>query len=184
MKNLTFITGAARSGKSLLAEELAEKSQRPVYYLATMQVLEEDKEQLRRLEQHKNRRPEPWKTIDAAFGAHRIIHGLREKDVFVIFDCLSLYITNILIETAGSISLDPYEREPEIMKAVDELLASIKLRSDIDLVVVSNEVGWGVVPETKLGRAFRDLLGIANQRVAAEADKAYLTCAGLRISLK
>lgn len=70
------------------------------------------------------------------------------------------------------------------MGAVELLLTSMSTRPDIEFVVVSNEVGWGVVPETKLGRAFRDFLGIANQMVAAEAGRVYLSCSGLRLQLK
>jgi adenosylcobinamide kinase / adenosylcobinamide-phosphate guanylyltransferase len=188
VKNLTFITGAVRSGKSLFAEELAGKSKRAVYYLATMQILEEDPEQLRRLELHRRRRPAEWKTVDSAFKAHEIVEGLAGADSFVIFDCLSLYVTNILIETgssdAGGPEPDPYLKEDEVMSAVELLLTSIESRPEIEFVIVSNEAGWGVVPETKLGRAFRDFLGIANQMVAARSESVYLCCSGLRVQLK
>lgn len=198
MKNLTFITGAARSGKSLLAEELARNSGRKVFYLATMQVFDTDSEQVRRLQLHRARRPAEWKTIDAAFGAEKIIGELPDS-ALVIFDCLSLYITNMLISNSAAdvpgskpVSLDPspgsdedpYFREASILENVDALLCAIENKSTSEFIVVSNEVGWGVVPESKLARAFRDILGLSNQRVAAASHKAYLTCAGLRIELK
>lgn len=174
-----------RSGKSLLAEELAAGSARPVYYLASMQILEDDPEQVRRLEIHQKRRPPDWKTVEACFAAHETIDKL-EGSSFVIFDCLSLYITNILIATTsgGAPEDDPYLKERDILEAIRKLLDSISARPDIDFVIVSNETGWGVVPETKLGRAFRDFLGLANQMTAAEADRVYLSCAGLRLQLK
>jgi len=186
VKNLTFITGAARSGKSLLAEELASKSGKPVVYLATMQIFEEDPEQVRRLELHRRRRPSQWKTIEAPFAAEKIILNLPEENSFVVFDCLSLYVTNMLIATAGGggdIS-DPYEKEAEIFASVRDLLDAMLARTSIEFVIVSNEVGWGVVPETPLGRAFRDFLGVSNQMAAAAADRAFLSCAGLRVQLK
>ena len=180
----------------MLAEELAAKSGRPVFYLASMQILNDDPEQIRRLNAHKQRRPAEWKTIDAPFSAEQVVAGL-ENNSLVIFDCLSLYITNMLI--AGSCDdipgrqgsaefalghADPYERETDILQKVDALLLQMEAKSAIEFIVVSNEVGWGVVPESALSRAFRDILGLANQRVAARAEKAFLMCAGLRISLK
>ena len=186
MKNLTFITGAVRSGKSLFAEELAAKSAKAVYYLATMQILEEDPEQVRRLELHRRRRPDHWQTLDSPFRAHEIVEKLPGGRAFVIFDCLSLYITNLLIDTtsSGGAQTDPYLKEEIIMQAVRSLLAAMSARGDVEFVIVSNEAGWGVVPETKLGRAFRDFLGLTNQLVAAEASRAYLCCSGLRLQLK
>ncbi|MBX9722883.1 MAG: bifunctional adenosylcobinamide kinase/adenosylcobinamide-phosphate guanylyltransferase [Candidatus Obscuribacterales bacterium] len=186
MKNLTFITGAVRSGKSLLAEELATKSGKPVYYLASMQILGEDPEQIRRLELHRARRPAEWKTIDAAFNLQQTIPDLPAQNACAIFDCLSLYITNMMIDTTGSGKEEgnPYDKENEIMSQIKLLLDAMAQRPDIEFIVVSNEVGWGVVPETVLGRAFRDFLGLANQQFAAQAQRAFLSCAGLRLQLK
>ncbi len=191
MKNLTFITGAARSGKSLLAEELAAKSALPVFYLATMQIFEEDPEQIRRLDLHRQRRPSQWETIEAPFAAEKIILNLPEENSFVVFDCLSLYVTNILLATAGGGNgfseldeIDPYEKESEVFSAVRSLLDAMSTRTSIEFVIVSNEVGWGVVPETPLGRAFRDFLGVSNQMAAAAAERAFLSCSGLRLQLK
>lgn len=185
VKNLTLITGGVRSGKSLLAEDIAQKTAKPVYYMASMQILEEDPEQIRRLDLHRARRPTHWRTLDAAFEAHKQIEKLPQN-VCVIFDCLSLYITNILIATTdgGDASSDPYLKEEAIMSQINLLLDSMAQQEQIDFVIVSNEVGWGVVPETKLGRAFRDFLGIANQMVAAQADRVFLSCSGLRLQLK
>ena len=95
-------------------------------------------------------------------------------------------MTNMLIAAAGGggdIS-DPYEKEAEIFASVRDLLDAMLARTSIEFVIVSNEVGWGVVPETPLGRAFRDFLGVSNQMAAAAADRAFLSCAGLRVQLK
>ncbi len=186
MKNLTFITGGARSGKSKLAEDLASHANKPVYYLASMQILVEDAEQNRRIAIHRNRRPQDWQTIDAAFDVHKLIPALPAQSACAIFDCLSLYTTNILIATtsSGSDVNDPYLKEVEIMAQVDLMLLAMSQRPDIEFIVVSNEVGLGVVPETALGRAFRDFLGLANQLCAAKAERAYLCCSGLKLQLK
>lgn len=196
VKNLTFITGAARSGKSILAEELASKSGKSVFYFATMQVQNDDPEQVRRLEMHRARRPENWTTIDAPFDAHLLFVSTPPGSA-VVFDCLSLYVTNLLIkntqddvklnDSAGGVTHvngDPYSREDEILSHIDLLLDSMRKRSDLEFIVVTNEVGWGIVPEYKLARAFRDVLGLSNQKIAAASERAYLCCSGLRVSLK
>lgn len=197
MKNLTFITGAARSGKSILAEELAVLSKKPVFYFATMQVQNDDPEQVRRLNLHRARRPSEWQTVDAPFDAQLSFASIPPGSL-VIFDCLSLYVTNLLIKnTADDVKVDdstngvthqsqpdPYGREEEILKHIDELLKAMEQMSELEFIVVTNEVGWGIVPEYKLARAFRDVLGLSNQKVAAAAEKAFLCCSGLRVSLK
>lgn len=180
MQNLTYITGGARSGKSVLAERLASSSQQQVYYLATMESWKDDQEQMQRIELHKNRRPPHWKTIECPRQAHEAVNTISEP-AFVIFDCLTLYITNILLATDS----DPTSKnDQEILKAIEKLLAAIKAKSDCQFVIVSNEVGFGIVPENKLARRFRDLLGLANQMVANSADNAFLTCSGLPLKLK
>jgi adenosylcobinamide kinase/adenosylcobinamide-phosphate guanylyltransferase len=101
----------------------------------------------------------------------------------IILDCLSLYVANLLI--AGYKDCDnPYLREPMILSAVEKLLSTIEARSDLQVVAVTNEVGWGVVPDTPLGRAYRDLLGMANQSFADSAATVWLMCAGLKLRLK
>lgn len=186
MKNLTFITGAVRSGKSLFAEKLAEKSGRRVFYMASMQILEADQEQVARVKMHRDRRPASWTTIDVPFDAHKAISILPAEESFVVFDCLSLYVTNILVGRADveNSETEPYSRDEEVQEKIELLIEAFTRRQDIDFALVSNEVGWGLVPETKLGRAFRDFLGMANQKLASKADNVYLCCSGLQLRLK
>lgn len=194
VKNLTFITGGVRSGKSLQAEKLASESGLPVYYLATMKVCPSDIEQLQRVEIHRKRRPDSWHTHNCPQHADLLLRELAEGPAVLIFDCLSLYVSNILLATDDgdlpdfssplNLDIDPYQREAELMLELDKLLFSMEARTDIEFIVVSNEVGWGVVPESRLGRAFRDLLGLSNQKVASRARRAFLVCSGLVLGLK
>ncbi len=179
MQNLTFITGGARSGKSVLAEKLASSSQHQVYYLATMESWQDDSEQMQRIESHKTRRPQHWKTIECPRAANRIIDAINGP-AFVLFDCLTLYITNILLSNGGASE----KTDAEILSEIQLLLDSISRKPSFEFVIVSNEVGFGIVPENKLARRFRDLLGLANQQIASAANQVYLTCSGIPLKLK
>ncbi|MBY0356552.1 MAG: bifunctional adenosylcobinamide kinase/adenosylcobinamide-phosphate guanylyltransferase [Candidatus Obscuribacterales bacterium] len=183
MKNLTLITGGVRSGKSVLAEKLALENKQKVYYLATMPIIAGDKEQEERIRRHQNRRPTNWETIECHSAISKKVMDLPQGPACVLLDCLSLFVTNILLEDEAR-SGNPYEKEQAIVKATEDLLAAIKTRTDLFFVVVTNEVGWGVVPETSLGRAFRDFLGQTNQIFAQAAEKVILCCSGLSINLK
>lgn len=179
MQNLTFITGGARSGKSVLAEELASASPHQVYYLATMESWQDDQEQLERIRLHKIRRPDNWKTIECPRNADQAIDAIDEA-AFVIFDCLTLYTTNILLTESSQ----PEKIDLMILSEIDLLIDAISKKQNSEFVVVSNEVGFGIVPENKLARQFRDVLGLANQRIAREAKQVFLTCSGIPLKLK
>ena len=182
MKNLTLITGGVRSGKSLLAESLANESRLPVHFLATMPLREDDLEQVRRIEKHRRRRPTAWHTIECGACLVAAVESLAPGPAIAILDCLALAITNVMLQNDGE--QDPYATEAIVGKAVGEIIGSIEKRPDISFIVVSNETGWGVVPESALGRAFRDFLGAANQEFAKVAERVYLVCAGLKLQLK
>ena len=154
MQNLTFITGGVRSGKSLLAEEFASASGKPVIYLATMQAWQGDAEQIKRIDQHKARRPENWTTIECPRHAERVLAGL-DSPSFVVFDCLSLYITNILLaitDGGNKIEHDSPGTEDSILTEIQTFIDAIRSKEQIQVAAVSNEVGWGVVPESPPGR--------------------------------
>ena len=189
MQNLTFITGGARSGKSALAEQLAKslsKTEEAVIYLATMQVFGDDPEIERRLQIHRSRRPSGWTTIECPFKAGEIINELpsMQEGACVVFDCLSLYLSNMLLASTGGAGSNPYDHEEKILAEISSLIEAIEKRIDLQFIVVSNEVGSGVVPETPLGRAFRDFLGLANQQFATRSSVAYLCAAGIPLKLK
>jgi adenosylcobinamide kinase / adenosylcobinamide-phosphate guanylyltransferase len=185
VKNLILVTGAVRSGKSTFAEKLAGANSQPVIYIATMPDIPGDEEQLRRINRHKQRRPADWKTIESSLELAETVRGLPNSPLTCLIDCLSLYVTNLLLESDPQGSRPPTpEEEDEVLAKVDTLLQALAAQGHIRFIVVSNEVGWGVVPETPLGRSFRDILGVTNQRFAAAANEVWLTCAGLPLRLK
>lgn len=173
---LFLITGGARSGKSRYAEELAKSFGGEVAYIATLEP--GDDEMRRRIERHKARRPRGWRTVETPFGIARDIADAEEQ--IVLFDCLSGWVSNLLLahqEQGEEEVLDAVLRE------VDEFLAVIRA-AEKTVVVVTNEVGSGVVPDHRLGRWYRDALGLANQRVAAEANAVCMVTVGLPLVLK
>lgn len=166
MATLTLVLGGARSGKSRFAEHLAAQHQ-TVTYLATGQVT--DAEMAERIAHHRAQRPPQWRTIEDGFSPATALAGATGC---VLLDCVSFLVANHLLrDEAGC--------EESVRRELDALLAL-----DIDLIAVSNEVGQGVVPEYKLGRLFRDVLGRANQHLAARADKVYVCWAGIPVDIK
>jgi adenosylcobinamide kinase/adenosylcobinamide-phosphate guanylyltransferase len=185
VKNLTLITGAVRSGKSLFAEQLATQSAGPVLYIATMPHLPGDAEQSQRIDRHQRRRPSGWTTMERPYDLPAAIAAAPPETRQCIIDCLPVYISNALLRACDfRDDAQPYEHEGIIFAEVDALLSALSARDSIRFLLVTNEVGWGVVPETSLGRAFRDFVGIANQRLAAQAEEVWLTCVGLPLRLK
>lgn len=181
--NLTLITGGARSGKSLLAEQLGRESNLPVVYLATMEEMHDDAESVMRIGLHRSRRPESWTTIEAPFNLSSAILNLSEQKQTCIIDCLSLLVSNILLKTNGEGARLP-EARIQVSEEIAKVLSAIEKRDDINFLAVTNEVGSGIVPENALARSYRDLLGETNQTVAAAAHAVFLMCSGLKLKLK
>jgi adenosylcobinamide kinase/adenosylcobinamide-phosphate guanylyltransferase len=179
MGQLTFIIGGARSGKSDHAEKLAVLSDGQVLYIATAQAL--DEEMRRRIEAHKDKRSARWYTIElpTEVGAQLLAQPPR-ADVLIV-DCVTLLVSNALLKAAP----DPDEPdEAGARLAVESEIANLlKAIADIpgQWLIVSNEVGQGVVPPYAVGRLFRDLLGWANQRLADKADEVIWMVAGIPI---
>jgi len=167
-----FILGGSRSGKSRRAESVAVASGRAVAYIATYAADLTDDEMRLRVERHQRQRPPHWTTIENRFDLESVVTEIN--DVVFLLDCLTLWLSFHL--TAGRPS-DQVLRELELT-----LLRVRKLERS--LIIVSNEVGAGIVPSTSEGRAFRDLCGLANQLVAAHATIVELIVAGLPLVLK
>ena len=176
---LTFILGGARSGKSTLAEQLARQGER-VLYVATAEG--RDEEMRRRIAAHRAARPEHWDTVEEPLELVAALRPIRDRYDTVLVDCLTLWVSNLLLQRqAAGEAVDAIENR--ILNASRELLHLVA-NSGGGWIMVSNEVGLGVVPGSPLGRAYRDLLGRVNQMVAAQARDVYLMVAGLPLQVK
>jgi len=167
-----LILGGARSGKSRRALELANRSgKRHVVFLATAERM--DGEMRTRIAAHRRERPAGWTTIEESRRVPERLMGLPTGST-VILDCVTLWIARLTSDRA---------RTPTIPALIDALCAAVRRRR-LRLIAVSNEVGSGVVPPTRLGRVFQDALGAANTRLAASATRVELMVAGLPVRLK
>ena len=183
LSNLTFILGGARSGKSTLAEQRAREFGGSVIYCATAEILDDEME--RRVALHRSRRPENWRTAEAPRqAADRLKTALAEQQAeCILVDCLSVLTSNVLLSLDENIAeADAFAalREQEL----DDLLSLISETPETHWIIVSNEVGMGVVPAYKLGRTYRDLLGRANQAVAAAAGEVIFMIAGIPMKVR
>jgi adenosylcobinamide kinase / adenosylcobinamide-phosphate guanylyltransferase len=167
-----FVLGGSRSGKSRRAESLAIATRQPVAFIATYAVDPLDQEMRLRVERHQQQRPSHWKTIENRFDLESIV--AETKGVLFLIDCLTLWLSFYL--TAGR-SAD------QILRELEQTLLLVR-KLERSLIIVSNEVGAGLVPMTPDGRAFRDLCGLANQLVAAHATIVEFIVAGLPLVLK
>lgn len=183
VKNLALITGGARSGKSAFAELLADRVGGEVLYIATMEEVIGDHEAIQRITRHRERRPVSWKTIETPFDVHEEIDNMPQDTNVCLIDCLSLYVSNMLL-LLDSKTESFSEMQQSINEAATKLLAAMARRKATEFIVVTNEVGWGIVPEHKLARSYRDLLGVVNQDFARAAGRVWLCCTGLQIKLK
>ena len=170
-KELIFVLGGARSGKSSWALSYTEEHYGSYIYLATAEVL--DEEMAERVRLHQESRSAKWGLLEEPL---KIAEALETKCAgmdAVLIDCLTVWLSNVLIKM-GDEQVAPYE---------DQLLKTFSKRKQA-IIAVANEVGTGIVPEYALGRKFRDLAGTLNQRIAALADKVIYTIAGLPMCLK
>jgi len=175
MGKMVFVTGGARSGKSSFAEGLL-KDREDVAYIATAQIA--DEEMRRRVELHRKRRPKTWVTIESPKAVDEAVVHAAETCSGILIDCITLYVTNLLLDDSNTSNKPGY-----ITREIETLCRACRA-ADADVVLISNEVGSGIVPDNALSRTFRDMQGFANQAIAAEADEAHLLVAGLPIRLK
>lgn len=172
MLELILVTGGARSGKSSYAQHLAKSLGKKVIYIATAEALDPDMKERIRL--HKKSRDKNWVTMEESLDVLGAIKSLSVKRRVILLDCLTLFISNLIFKGLSD-------------KAIhDEIKAVLKaLREKIDTsIIVTNEVGSGIVPDSKLGRRFRDLQGRVNQIVSGEADCVYLLISGIPVKIK
>ncbi len=174
--------GGARSGKSSWAEKLALEagaSGRTVAYLATCELRHEDGEMVARIARHRARRPSDWLLAEEPRDPAAALAALPEG-CLVLVDCLSLWVSNLLLAMPEDVDVD--SAADDILERVRAFLGA--LRRHGDALVVSNEVGCGIVPVSRLGRLYQDILGWANQEAARSADTVWHLVAGLPRRLK
>ncbi len=182
MKSILII-GGARSGKSHFAQELALKAGGIVLFVATAEAGDEEMKQ--RIKAHRKARPSTWETIEATTHIGSQISQHIGKAQTVIIDCITLLINNIFLQHSqhNDEEINAVLIEKEVMAEIGELVNCID-QSDASFIIVTNEVGLGLVPTNKVGRLYRDLLGKANQVLAQHANEVYLMVAGIPITIK
>lgn len=172
MKKFTFILGGVRSGKSGYALNMAKSISDDVLYIATSTF--EDEEMRERIKRHRDSRPASWGLIEEGLDIGKALRGADEKYEVIIVDCLGVFISNLLCNDLSDAEIE--ERGNDLAEAIRG--------SEADIIVVSNEVGCGLVPDNPLGRQFRDLVGLANQMMAKEADEVVFMQAGIPVTIK
>jgi adenosylcobinamide kinase/adenosylcobinamide-phosphate guanylyltransferase len=184
---LTLVLGGARSGKSAWAERHVSSWGGPVLFVATAQA--GDEEMARRIAAHRASRPARWRTVEAPLDLAEAIRANARPDDLVLVDCLTLWVSNLILVRLGDRAVDTLspaewsEIESDVLVATDELLEAARTVG-ASFILISNEVGLGIVPEYPLGRAYRDVLGRVNQVIAAIADPVLLMIAGLAVDLR
>ncbi len=185
MGRLILVTGGARSGKSSFAEERARSYGSRILYIATAIAMDEEmKERIRR---HRLQRPAGWETLETFRDFNVSLPGLlRDRDA-VLLDCVTIMVSNIMLQKAmdwEELSIDEInEVEKEVMCQVQSLLSIIQT-AEKPFILVTNELGMGVVPPYALGRAIRDIAGRVNQVLARVADEVHLCVSGIPVKIK
>lgn len=176
---ISIVTGGARSGKSEFAESLIKGD---AIYIATAENFDDEMDL--RIKKHVKRREESsinWRTVECL----KNFDGLSGDEKYVLFDSLGVFISNIMFsKTADDLSDESIEETIlEVRKELEHLLDWAR-ESDKELVIVTDEVGMSIIPESKVARVYRDLIGTINKEVAAKCDRAYLVCMGIEVRLK
>lgn len=179
MGKLVLVLGGARSGKSTFAEKLAQKiGDKDVIYVATAGC--HDEEMAKRIEIHQKSRPQEWLTIEETKKVANVILQQGNNSKVILLDCLTLLTTNLLLDEG----IEPDLSKEEIIANEVKAIALNSKQVSADVIVVSNEVGLGLVPTYPLGREYRDVAGRANQLIASFADEVYFAIAGIPVEIK
>lgn len=186
MAELSLVLGGARSGKSAFAERLATGHGQRLLYVATAEAL--DPEMVERARKHQARRGPNWSTIEEPIDPVRVLRETLTAWDAVLLDCLSIWVSNLLLADPSLNTESPHAAlqaalEEQVLQRIQQLI-TWQSETGQPLIVVSGEVGLGVVPPYPLGRLYRDVLGLANQEMAAAAATVYFVMAGLGIDLK
>ncbi len=172
MGKITFILGGARSGKSRYAQKLAQGKGIKIAFIATGQPL--DREMKKRILIHKNNRPPHWKNFEEPLNPVPLLKNIGEKFDVILIDCLTLMVSNFMLRGI---------KEAAIKNNINKMAGILK-KTKANSIIVSNEVGLGIVPENKLAREFRDIAGRVNQIVAEKADEVFFIVSGIPWRIK
>ena len=176
---ISIVTGGARSGKSEFAESLIKGD---AIYIATAENYDDEMDL--RIKKHVKRRDESgikWRTVECL----KNFDGLSGEEKYVLFDSLGVFVSNIMFsKTADALSDESIEETILVVRKELEELLDWARENDKELVIVTDEVGMSIIPESKVARVYRDLIGTINKEVAAKCDRAYFVCMGLEVRLK
>jgi len=183
MRKIILLLGGARSGKSHLAQEMAKKITGEVLFVATASAGDED--MLQRIKEHQLNRPASWRTLEASLHIGNRIAAASGNAAVIIIDCITLLVNNLFCQYGEEQfeSIDDSVLNEQVSSEIRELKAYIN-KSTASFIIVSNEVGLGIVPDNRMGRLYRDCLGRANQMLAETADEVYLMMAGIPLRVK
>ena len=171
-----LILGGARSGKSQFAQKLAGRLSERVLFVATGEA--GDEEMHSRIEEHKKSRPRTWHTLESPVKVGETIQRQIGNADVVLVDCITMLVSNLLVGEGGD-----KDKEGRVITEIDQLIECID-KLEVTVIIVSNEVGLGLVPENRLGRLYRDILGRTNQLLAQHADEVYVMVAGIPLKVK
>ncbi len=172
MAKIIFIIGGARSGKSAYALILAKKASKKVAFIATSLAL--DKEMTQRIRKHRKTRPKDWRIFEEPYAVAKLLNKIGTEFEVILIDCLTLLVSNLMLKGFSEAAI-----EKEFHRILSELN---KTRAKV--IIVSNEVGLGIVPQNKLARDFRDIAGKVNQLVAVKSDVVFFMFAGIPTKIK
>ncbi|MPM91014.1 Bifunctional adenosylcobalamin biosynthesis protein CobU [bioreactor metagenome] len=185
MSNIILVTGGARSGKSSFAESLCIKQNNKTAYIATSVAF--DDEMKNRVKKHQESRPKDWKTYEIYKDIYSIVEELDKNHDTVIMDCVTLMVNNLMfthgIEVDEATSEELNKLENYIREQIIKLLEAIK-KTNLYFVIVTNEIGMGIVPENKLSRIYGDFIGRANQLIGSYSDEVYFVVSGIPMKVK
>lgn len=185
MGKLILVTGGARSGKSSFAEDKVKGFGENILYIATSVPF--DEEMKLRIKKHREQRPPYWETLEAYKDMDIQLEGSLNGRDAILLDCITIMVTNIMFESSmdweSLQSEDMAKMEEDVKKQIQKLLTVLKA-SLVPCVLVTNEIGMGIVPDSAISRLFRDIAGRTNQMLAREADEVYLCVSGIPVKIK
>jgi len=185
MSKIITVTGGARSGKSSFGENLLKKTQGKKGYIATATPFDDGMKD--RIKNHQASRPNSWQTFELPYEISSHINEISRSCDIVILDCITVFSSNILFEKEYDWEQISYEKisllEEKIIHEIQQIIEKAR-QYNLDLVIITNEVGSGIVPGNRLSRVYRDIAGRTNQKLSELSDEVYVTISGIPLKLK